>query len=620
MPLPGGTIPLTPSEPGAVPPPAFLVKFPEDTWNKLAAAASSGADVSFTVDEDGLSINLPGQNPLFMPVAGTSSTELYQFEGPSLVPVGTATARLQIPINAAAAGRALDRQRQERAERATGRSQASTPTPRSTYTPAPAPVAAVQAMAMARTQSGPAATTLPAAPVASNAATERIPLKTRVVQLLAVGPQTWEEILARTGGEAADVERITKIDGTKTDGPEGVWTLKPQQYAKIKIADWTYTREEKVTVIALARKAFDELNLPSDAYEREDLARKERDALSAGASSSASSQPTTPPDPVPPKVQKQLSPPKRPDSRTESRAERHDSPAPSGAAKKPAAKDKERTKVGKQIAKMRTEMAAKRASSLPNSKSADGTASPRLPSQNLNNHDDKAPEKAKAKAAAAAEKPASQDNGVKRKRPEDDKRPPLKRRGSKRDYTSSEDSDDEDDRRGRARTPVSANSSNGKAKPVNGNDRRRKSPSYTSSDDDEPSKAKKKARPSERADSTSPNDSSRALPKFKRKVPPAPLDLDGKVKGGDRGDRGERDDRGTASPSAKSLQRRYDELYPKYEKLTAYLSNVYHAAERVREGSPVALTANEDVAAKVAQWEELHRDLDKIRRHLGGGA
>lgn len=52
MPLPGGTIPLTPSEPGAVPPPAFLVKFPEDTWNKLAAAASSGAEVSFTVDED----------------------------------------------------------------------------------------------------------------------------------------------------------------------------------------------------------------------------------------------------------------------------------------------------------------------------------------------------------------------------------------------------------------------------------------------------------------------------------------------------------------------------------------------------------------------------------------
>lgn len=451
-----------------------------------------------------------------------------------------------------------------------------------------------------------------------------------------------------------------------------------QQYAKIKIGDWNYTHDEKLTVIKLARKALDDLNIPPDAYEREDLAIKERDALSAGASSSAASQPTTPPEPAPapvaaapapkPKVQKQLSPPKRPDSRTETRADRHDSPAPSAGAKKPASKDKtERTKVGKQIAKMRTEMAAKRASSLPNSKPTDGVASPRLPSQNVGNHDvkdldldsdssgskplakvvkaekaqkdaskqDKAPEKPKPKAAAA-EKPVSQDNGAKRKRPEDDKRaPPLKRRGSKRDYTSSEDSDSEDDRRGRARTvkavkpganntatkpsstnnsakPVSTNSSNGKSKPpVNGNDKRRKSPSYTSSDDDEPSKTRKKARPSEPAPSTSPNDSSRALPKFKRKVPPAPLDLDGKSKGDHK-------DSGVASPNAKALQRRYDELYPKYEKLTAYLSNVYQAAERVREGSPVALTANEDVAAKVAQWEELHRDLEKIRRNLGG--
>lgn len=165
---------------------------------------------------------------MYIDVAGHTTTELYQHAGPSLVSLGTAAAKLQIPINAAAASRAvekvreqsaaLDRQRAERAERVTGRSQASTPTPRSAaYTPTPAPVAAVQALAMTRTQSGPAATTLPSALTPSNAVTERIPLKTKVVQFVALGPTTMEEIVAKTNGEPADVERIAKV----VSGPHG---------------------------------------------------------------------------------------------------------------------------------------------------------------------------------------------------------------------------------------------------------------------------------------------------------------------------------------------------------------------------------------------------------------
>lgn len=49
MPLPGGTIPLAPGEPGQVPAPAFLVRFPEDTWRRLAAAEADGLPVTFTM-------------------------------------------------------------------------------------------------------------------------------------------------------------------------------------------------------------------------------------------------------------------------------------------------------------------------------------------------------------------------------------------------------------------------------------------------------------------------------------------------------------------------------------------------------------------------------------------
>lgn len=51
MPLPGGPIPLALGERKA--PPSYLIRFPEDTWAKLASAADEGS-VSLTVDDGGI--------------------------------------------------------------------------------------------------------------------------------------------------------------------------------------------------------------------------------------------------------------------------------------------------------------------------------------------------------------------------------------------------------------------------------------------------------------------------------------------------------------------------------------------------------------------------------------
>lgn len=224
MPLPEGTIPLAPGEVDVLPAPAFLVRFPEDTWTKLAAAAADGSQVSFTVDggivshgrerrADGQSLNLPDQDPIPLDAHGTGMpSELYSYSGGQLEPVGSAAGRLSVPFTVGATSRAaekmaqknvaLERQRAQRAERVTGK-----PVAASTF--GSRPVEAVNFHAspiptpMARTQSGPAA--------AASMPTERVPLKTRVVQHLALGPATLQDIIDGTGGAMSDIIRTVNV-------------------------------------------------------------------------------------------------------------------------------------------------------------------------------------------------------------------------------------------------------------------------------------------------------------------------------------------------------------------------------------------------------------------------
>ncbi|EKD01378.1 hypothetical protein A1Q2_04325 [Trichosporon asahii var. asahii CBS 8904] len=557
MPLPSGTVPVAPSAADTPPPPAFLVRFPEDTWAKLAAA---DGEVTITVGDD-MTLNLPGQEPIRLDSQTAQQSELYAFDPSAhqLAPIGVADARLSVPFSAASVGRAaekvrlqnaaLDAQREARAARVMGTkpSSHSRQTSLSSLPQRPSPSPAPP---MARTLSGPAASTL------GSSMGEKIPLKTRVVQFLALGPTTVDEILEHTQGDYNDVLRVAKVIGLHDDGQ---YRLRPAQYAKIKIGSWKYTHDEKVRVIALARQAFDELGLAPDAEERDELDQKEREALgSTGSGASASPAPQPAPS-LSPVKQKQLSlSPQKPLpslSRSASPAGAPAAPAPTKKAAKAAGP---KTKVAKQIAKMRNDHIAKQRSS-----SATGASRVASPLPGVEDSDEeqekekererkreeeeekkrekereeerkqkereakerereqrekeqrereKPPPKKRATVSAAAaaaaglpekpvsainasRKPPSAENGKRGDKPAVDKK-----RRSTHDYTSSE-SDSEPEAgevRGRARTKKTVavtKERNGKA---NGHrdstGRKRTSPVYTSSEDEGPP-LKKRASP-----------------------------------------------------------------------------------------------------------------------------
>lgn len=249
---------------------------------------------------------------------------------------------------------ALDAQREARAARVIGAKPAAhsrqTSLSSLPHRPSPSP-----APAMARTLSGPAASTL------GSSMGEKIPLKTRVVQFLALGPTTVDEILEHTQGDYNDVLRVANVIGLQEGGQ---YRLRPAQYAKIKIGSWKYTHDEKVRVIGLARQAFDELGLAPDAEERDELDQKEREALgSTGSGASASPAPVPVPavqvSPVKPK-QLSLSPQKPLPSLSRSASP---AAAPLAQTKKAAKAAGPKTKVAKQIAKMRNDHIAKQRSS-----------------------------------------------------------------------------------------------------------------------------------------------------------------------------------------------------------------------------------------------------------------
>jgi hypothetical protein len=165
-------------------------------------------------EADRQSLNLPGQDPIPLEAHGTGTpSELYSYTDGQLEPVGSAAGRLSVPFTAGATFRAaekmaqknvaLERQRAQRAERVTGK-----PVAAASYTARPVEASNFHAspipshVPMARTQSGPAATSM---------TMERIPLKTRVVQHLALGPSTMQGIVDTVGGEMSDIVRTVNV-------------------------------------------------------------------------------------------------------------------------------------------------------------------------------------------------------------------------------------------------------------------------------------------------------------------------------------------------------------------------------------------------------------------------
>lgn len=380
--------------------------------------------------------------------------------------------------------------------------------------------------------------------------------------------------------------------------PEG-WTLQPNKYSQVKIAQWKYTYAEKMRVLRLAKEAFDELELPEDADERADLDRKEAEVMSGGSSSSERIETPPPiptPTPIPPLVPASTSSPV---------------PTPTPPKKDKAKKAGGLSLIGKQKAKFAAE---KRAASMPNVKKVDGTASPRLeptipsdhkPSSTSSKKDDAASTSSRKlspngmtgtakKRISPAPTTSSEDfnkaekKPVKRKR-EDEVAPPAsvakkavspsKRATSpkKVGYVSATTSSSEEVRgRPTATKPVPSFE---KEKDKEQKKKPRKSRDYSSSEDEEP---RKRSQPST------------------RKPPPPELKLNGHKEK-------------ERQPDPEALRERYEELFPAYEQLSRKLAQLHRDAEGEEEGEVVEMDQRE-LGRLVAKWEKWHRELEGIRK------
>ena len=149
-------------------------------------------------------LELPAGAPVSLRVqpCGTAS-EIYKFHHDTLTPHALAASRLAIPISTVSTHRAADklkaqndahdRERKDRADRLNGIKKAIPPSLDHIGT------------TMNRTMSSPA---VPAPSSGSN--TPMVPLKTRVVQLLALGPLSVDEIVSKVGMSEGEVVRVVK--------------------------------------------------------------------------------------------------------------------------------------------------------------------------------------------------------------------------------------------------------------------------------------------------------------------------------------------------------------------------------------------------------------------------
>ncbi|KAF9305445.1 hypothetical protein BGZ74_010209 [Mortierella antarctica] len=99
-----------------------------------------------------------------------------------------------------------------------------------------------------------------------------VPLKTRVIQLLALQPLGLSELQNKVG--SGDLQAIMPMVATLSGGK---YILKAEAYREVKIYDWkNYSAKQREVVVKNASAAFDKLGLRPDAYERSKLSEKAR--------------------------------------------------------------------------------------------------------------------------------------------------------------------------------------------------------------------------------------------------------------------------------------------------------------------------------------------------------
>ncbi|KAL7422640.1 hypothetical protein Q5752_001931 [Cryptotrichosporon argae] len=633
MPLPAAELELVPQQGSTSM--AFLVRVPEDVWGSMRDSAMVTVNDKLTIDL-GYPVALSAQS--HQPV------DLYTASGSQLAPLATASTRLSFPLSTSlAADRlraqndALELERRQRAERVTG--MPGKATAGKAGKPAAAPrSASASALDTRAAKPKPAslarATTTAAAAAVTTAAppprpAPAIPLKTRVVQLLAVGQIGMPDLVARLGAAEDDVARVVNVVG-RADGAH--YTLVPNQYSKVKLAAWDYTSAEREIVIGLARAAFDELGLPPDADERLELERKAAEAAATVPASApvptpapvayshTTAAPAAPRAPAPASENGASDSGSASASSSSSRAWaapaapgatgvaasavlRKSAPTMalasgpgSGAASAAAGKaDKDRTKVGKQIAKFRAEH-VKRASSL--ARAHEGAPTP---------------DRDATSTAAAKEMDRDRD----RDRERDRDRGGDGDGGGKGKGKRVDKAKDEATVNGKRKRDDLGARGNGHAKETGR--KSRASPIYTSSEDEGRGRARKVKATRAGAD----GDGADAAQRRKPSASPPPA-----KKARDSAGSGPGAVRARPPPPARvdseALRERYEELFPAYERLSDRLAGLYDAAEHARAGrgaetGEVGVLAEDELRKLVERWGRWHHELEEIRRHFVDG-
>ncbi|KAF9971775.1 hypothetical protein BGZ65_010216, partial [Modicella reniformis] len=112
-----------------------------------------------------------------------------------------------------------------------------------------------------------APSTTATAPTVAAAAANVVPLKTRVVQLLALHPREEKELAKALRERPEDLQSILPIVANLISGR---YVLKAETYKEVKIFDWgKYSAKEREIVVKNASTAFDKLGLGPDAPERD---------------------------------------------------------------------------------------------------------------------------------------------------------------------------------------------------------------------------------------------------------------------------------------------------------------------------------------------------------------
>ncbi|WWC67735.1 uncharacterized protein I206_101647 [Kwoniella pini CBS 10737] len=656
MPLPTtGSIPLVPPDTSLHTNQAYLIRFPEELWASLQEASSGGLDVTMTV-EGKMILNIPNLPPIPLDPRSTgipSEIHSYNASSSSLTPNALSDTRLNVPLTSVSTARAadklkaqneaFDRERKERAVKVDGASQPSKK--RSLEKSAPG----ISSAGMGRTISSPQMSTSATASSSANGSTPMIPLKTRVMQLLALGPTTVPDIVRRVGGDEQNVMNVVRAIGRPSSSHPSSYTLLPNQYSKIKLGpgQWKYTYAEQQQVIRLARAAFDELDLPFDAEEREELDRKEVELENAGgynstASSSGSGSSQEKPLAISvPQNGLTLAPPSN--STSTQTPKTNESSVPSTSSSNPSngksktinggntKKSGPQSKIARERAKFMAEK--QRSSSLPNTKPIDGTASPRA---NLTEIKSTTIIKDKGSPKKKVEK--ALENGK------------SKGKGKEVDYSSNDESDNEQPLRGRLPNNQSINGKEKKDEVIkNGKDKERlsliekvkekdkakeiektrKKRNYSSSEDNdgndddseegqvEEGEIRGRSKILKITRNSSPGNSNT---KSIRKGPPPELILE-KSSSNDglngristplpKFNKSNSISSNDIENDQESLRDRYEELYPAYQQLTKKLTKYHQAAE-----NDMKIDDNlNELNKMVAKWEKWHKELEGIRR------